>query len=84
MGIINNIKIDFVPKNTDGECRCKKCKKLLAKIKNVDKYMVLEIKCTRARCGLINTFEVRRNADFQEKQMCSDKEVGFTFKTKPE
>jgi phage FluMu protein Com len=55
------MQITFRPKSSDGECRCSKCGKLLAKIKNVDKSMVVEIKCTRAHCGLINTFEVSLN-----------------------
>jgi phage FluMu protein Com len=55
------MQITFQPKSSDGECRCRKCGKLLAKIKHVDKFMVVEIKCTRAHCGLINTFEVSLN-----------------------
>ena len=78
----NNIRIDFVPQNTDGECRCKNCKKLLAKIKDVDKYMVLEIKCTRAHCGLVNTFEVSRNVDYQEDKAHPDEFMGFAFRNK--
>jgi len=59
-----HVRIDFVPRHTDGECRCKNCKKLLAKIKSVDKFMVIEIKCNRSNCGLINTFEVSRNTEY--------------------
>jgi len=55
------MQITFIPKETDGECRCEKCGKLLAKIKYVDKSMVVEIKCTRAHCGLLNLFEVSLN-----------------------
>jgi hypothetical protein len=75
-----HIKLDFVPQHTDGECRCKNCKKLLAKIKSVDKRMVIEIKCTRAHCGLINTFEVCRNINYQEKQKHQEEVIGFTFR----
>jgi len=77
----NNIRIDFVSKDADGECRCKNCKKLLAKIKNVDKRMVIEIKCTRSHCGLVNTFNVSRNANYLEESSHFN-ECGFTFKTK--
>lgn len=59
----NSMSLNFLSKQTDGECRCRDCKKLLAKIKDVDKFMVLEIKCTRSNCGLINTFEIRRNVN---------------------
>ena len=72
---LNNehIKLNFVPQQTDGECRCKRCKKLLAKIKSVDNHMMIEIKCTRAHCGLVNTFEVSKNAYYQKEH------VGITF-----
>jgi len=76
----NHMRIDFVPQNTDGECRCKNCKKLLAKIKDVDKSMVLEIKCTRAHCGLVNTFEVSRNTEYQVSKEHPDEFVGFSFR----
>lgn len=52
--------------NTDGECRCQKCQKLLAKIKEVDKLAIIEIKCTRAHCGLVNTFRIKKNEFFIE------------------
>lgn len=73
-----HIKLNFVPQHTDGECRCKNCKKLLAKIKSVDKHMIIEVKCTRAHCGLINIFEVCRNANFQKTKQ--QEIVGFTFR----
>jgi phage FluMu protein Com len=58
------MQIIFIPKSSDGECRCNKCGKLLAKIKEVDKFMVVEIKCTRAHCGSMNTFEVSLNPTY--------------------
>lgn len=59
--------INFISPNTDGECRCQKCQKLLAKIKEVDKLAIIEIKCTRAHCGLVNTFKIKKNEFFIEK-----------------
>jgi phage FluMu protein Com len=72
------VRIDFIPREADGECRCKNCKKLLAKIKDVDKRMVLEIKCTRAHCGLLNTFEVRRNESYLREDQSEDL-ISFKF-----
>jgi len=72
------IKLNFVPQHVDGECRCKRCKKLLAKIKSVDKHMVIEIKCTRAHCGLVNTFEVSKNTDYQKEHVEMD--IGIAFR----
>ena len=55
------MRIDLISPDTDGECRCQKCQKLLAKIKGVGGFALIEIKCNRAHCGLINTFEIRKN-----------------------
>ena len=63
------MRIEFIPTSTDGECRCQKCKKLLAKIKNVDSFASIEIKCTRAHCGLVNTFEIRRNKPLKNEKL---------------
>jgi phage FluMu protein Com len=56
--------ITFRPKKTDGECRCKKCGKLLARIKKVDKYTSIEIKCTRSHCKTLNVFEINLNSNY--------------------
>lgn len=55
------MKIGFSLPTIDGECRCIKCGRLLAKIKGVDKFAIIEIKCPRGKCGKVNTFEIRQN-----------------------
>lgn len=69
-----------MPKHTDGECRCKNCGKLLAKIKSVDKCMVIEIKCNRSKCGLVNIFEVRKNLNYIDENDPNGKMIKFNFK----
>lgn len=67
------MRIGFIPSGADGECRCQKCRKLLAKVKGVGGLAIIEIKCTRAHCGLINTFEIRKNVYPTEDQKPSGK-----------
>jgi len=77
-----HIRIDFIPKHTDGELRCKNCRKLLGKIKKVDKRMVIDIKCPRSKCGLLNTFIITRNDDYKNDEEHSDKMINFKFGSK--
>ena len=76
-----SITLNFVPKTSDGECRCKKCGRLLAKIKSVNDFMVIEIKCPKPHCKLVNTFEVSRNANYSEEDKRGGETIGFSFKT---
>ena len=55
------MRIGFVPQDSDGDCRCQKCGKLLGKVKKVDGLAIIEIKCSKAHCKLVNTFEIRKN-----------------------
>lgn len=55
------MKIGFVLPSTDGECRCYKCGRLLAKIKAVNLFARIEIKCPRSRCGTLNVFDISKN-----------------------
>jgi len=59
------IKLKLIsPNKENDECRCYGCNKLLAKIKTVESLAIIEIKCTRAKCGIINRFEIERNIDY--------------------
>lgn len=55
------MRIGFVLPSADGECRCFRCGRLLAKIKAVNLFAKIEIKCPRSRCGALNTFEISKN-----------------------
>jgi len=44
--------------------------------------MVIEIKCNRSNCGLINTFEISRNAEYVTDVDHSEKMIAFKFKSK--
>jgi len=57
------MKLNFTLPTLDGECRCLNCGRLLAKVKLVDSFARIEIKCPRGRCGMINTFEIRSLTD---------------------
>jgi len=71
------MRIGFVSPDTDGECRCQECQKLLAKIKDVGEFAIVEIKCTRAHCGLLNTFEIRKNVHPTRDKKSSSERVTF-------
>jgi len=53
------MRIGFVLPTADGECRCIKCGRLLAKVKAVNLFARIEIKCPR--CKVANTFEISKN-----------------------
>lgn len=55
------MKLNFSLPSAEGECRCINCGRLLAKIKLVESFAKIEIKCPRGRCGTVNTFEIRKN-----------------------
>ncbi len=59
------MRITFALPSTDGECRCIKCGRLLAKVKNVNMSARIEIKCTgyhdKKLCKTMNTFEITKN-----------------------
>ena len=69
------MRIDLISSDADGECRCQKCQKLLAKIKNVGGFALIEIKCTRAHCGLINIFEIKKNVHTTRGQKSGNERV---------
>ena len=53
------MRLGFALPTVDGECRCRDCGKLLAKIKAVNLFARIEVKCPR--CKLVNTFEISKN-----------------------
>jgi len=71
------MRIDLISSDADGECRCQKCQKLLAKIKDIGKFAIIEIKCNRAHCGLLNTFEIRKNEYPARDQKSSNERAAF-------
>ena len=60
------IRLKLISPSQDNECRCYECNKLLAKIKFVDNVSVIEIKCTRAKCGTLNVFRIEKNPEYNE------------------
>lgn len=55
------MRLGFALPTVDGECRCIKCGRLLAKVKAVNLFARIEIKCPRGKCGTVNTFEISKN-----------------------
>ena len=62
------MRLSFGLSDGDGECRCKKCGKMLCKIKTVEYFACIEIKCTRPHCKTLNTFEIIKNKNYTGNQ----------------
>ena len=70
------IKLKLIsPTKENDECRCYSCNKLLCKIKSIDKVAIVEIKCTRAKCGTINVFRIEKNLEYADSRR-SENAVG--------
>ena len=69
------MRLNFGSSDSDGECRCKKCNKMLCKIKMVEHFAIIEIKCTRPHCKTLNIFEIIKNKNYTGDQSTSSEGI---------
>ena len=69
------MRLSFGLSDGDGECLCKKCGSMLGKIKLVDRFAIIEIKCTKSHCKTLNTFEITKNKNYTSDQSTSSEGI---------
>jgi len=69
------MRLNFGPSDSGGECRCRRCGKMLCKIKRVEYFAIIEIKCTRPHCKELNTFEIIKNKNYTGNQNTSSEGI---------